>query len=169
MEFTCIQYKVSPWSLGKEIRQGIVSWTPWCKCHLEKKSISWFIQEARAYEWTKFWPVFSTTSCHPPPPPRSSSSPEWRVADDEQIVLTITFCFFFRVLLNIITASGDNSKLWLIDFFPLPRYCSSSFPTQHERQWNKNILAANRPHHGNSIDQPSGPQKNPSLMSISLH
>lgn len=40
-------------------------------------------------------------------------------------------------------------------FSSLGWHCSFSFSTQHEMQWNKNILAANWPHHGNSIDQPS--------------
>lgn len=52
----------------------------------------------------------------------------------------------------IFLTHANNSKVWLIDFFFLLWHCCFSFPTQHERHWNKNILAANRPHHGNSID-----------------
>lgn len=135
-EFTCIQYKVFPWSSGEEMRQRIASCTPWCKCHLDKN------QFHDSFKWPgrtngQSCPVFSTTA---------SSLPRW--------VQRVRIGWFFKKVHNII-APGNNPKVWLIDFFFLLWHCCFSFPTQHERQWNKNILAANRPHHGNSIDQPS--------------
>lgn len=72
---------------------------------------------------------------------------KWPTAHDQRIRIGLFFLFFIFF---------NNSKLWLIDFLFLPWWhCCFSFSTQHERQWNKNILAANWPHHGNSIDQPS--------------
>lgn len=134
-EFTRIQYKVLPRSLGEEMRQRIASCTPWCKCHVDKNQFHDSFKRPDLQTGKVARPFLTTESS------------SLRATAHEQRV---------RIGWKLhIIAHSNNPKSLTDWFFFLLWHCCFSFPTQHERQWNKNILAANRPHHGNSIDQPS--------------